>query len=272
LIDSIHVVYAELNSPEQLLSAKNRTFVCTLSDSSDSLQFLTSDILDSFTTAGGCVFVPQIKPDNLNFFRKIVHSKLKLTTPYQGETKHCVKAAVSWTLRDTPKDLIEYYDNILIPQPFEPNYDPLLTGITNDDLHWNGIDMFEYGIAIQGMSPVALSDSCSILMSNWKIDWSRPEYGGEYIHAGKDERRANWFLHRNAVLLKITNGNGYFLICQLDLPKGGEKGRRLMSQFLTGMGSAIERQTFFSSDHSILDFTEKNEQWQRFSKTPVKVD
>ena len=185
-----------------------------------------------------------------------------------------MKAAISWTRRDTPKDLIKYYDNILIPQPFEPNYDPLLTGISNNDLHWDGMDMFEYGVEIEGMNPVGLSDTCSILMSNWTIDWSRPEYGGDYIHAGKDERRVYWFLNRTAVTFKIKNGDGYFLICQLDLTNGGDKGRRLMSQLLTGMGVAIGQPTFFSSDHSMLDFTDKIKQCRRFSKTQLieKVD
>ncbi len=268
-IDSIAVIYDVLESSEQLLNSKDRTFLYNLSDSLTDLQILQTDVLDSFTTAGGKVFIPALSSENLEFARRLIHPKLNLTAPYQGETKHCVKAAISWTRRDTPKDFVEYYDNILVPQPFEPNYDPLLTGISNDDLHWDDIDMFEYGVEIEGMNPVALSDTCSILMSNWKIDWSRPEYGGEYIHAGKDERRANWFLNRNAVTLKIKNGDGYFLICQLDLPKGGKKGRRLMSQLLTGMGVAIGQHTFFSLDHSVFDFTDQMKQKHRFSETQL---
>jgi hypothetical protein len=185
-----------------------------------------AEALLSFADAGGQVFVQDVTETS-------GYSQLELTEPFLNEQSHCVKAATSWTLRDTPKDGVEYYKDIVIPQPFEPNYDPLLAGIANIDLHWDSTPMFEHGLA---------HPEGKILISNWRIDWSVPPFGGEYINTGKDMRRANWFLNRNAVLLRKPHGTGQLIFSKLNFHTGGAKGRRVLCQLLTNLGVSLDEE------------------------------
>ncbi|MFW5998585.1 MAG: glycoside hydrolase family 2 TIM barrel-domain containing protein [Halanaerobiaceae bacterium] len=209
------------------------------------IAFSYSREINKFLENQGKIMVLNINEKTLPQINKLVSKDLYLSEPYLGEQKNCIKAAISWTKRNTPAELIKYYDNTLIPQPFEPNKDRLLSGISNFDLNWEEEKIFEKGIKFTGINPVYAFSDYRIIISNWKIDWSRPVYGGEYIHEAKDIRRANWFLNRDPVVLKIRERNGYFLYNQMNILKGGDKGKRVTCQLLTGMKASIGNNTFF---------------------------
>lgn len=225
-----------------------------------------------FVKNGGKVWIQQITESSLPVFRYLVSDKLKLTDPFRLQRTHCVKAATSWTLNHTPKTLVEYYDGILIPQPFEPNFDPLLTGITNLDLSWDNKMMFNRGVEIEGMDPTNPLQKASILVSNWGIDWAQPDLFGEYIHEARDWQRATWFVNRDPVVLKVKHGLGDFLICQLDFSKGGEKGKRILSQLLNGLHCSIGVPTSFPAEKQVFDLSERIDQINRFEKTNFLLD
>lgn len=210
-------------------------------------------VLAAFAEAGGRVFVQELTPEAVDTFSHACGRPLELTEPYLGERHHCVKAATSWTLRKTPKDGVEYYEQIVIPQPFEPNYDPLLAGIANIDLQGTGEALFARGVKPKGFNPVGLTEDVRMLISNWRIDWSVPPAGGEYTNLGKDIRRANWFLNRDPVLLRVAHGTGMFLFCQIDLPQVDEGGLRLMRQLLTNLECSLGRPTHMPENVILFD-------------------
>jgi hypothetical protein len=226
-----------------------------------------SKVIRNFVTNGGHVLVSRMEENGLDVFKPLINDNLSLTEPFRNQRSHCVKAATSWTLRNTPANLVEYYDGVLIPQPFEPNLDPLLTGIANNDLQWSGTPMFDKGIEIKGMKLLDPTQDATILISNWQIDWSRPDLFGEYINEARDGQRAAWFVNRDAVVLKIKYGSGYFIINQLDFTKGGEKGARVLAQLLNGIGCSIGVPTNIPSQNIVFDNALNADQIKRFEST-----
>lgn len=222
------------------------------------------DKIKAFVSKGGKMMIMLANEDNLDFLSALTEKELRLTDPYLEERGSVIKAAISWTRKDTPLEYVRYYDSLLVHKAFETNYDPLLTGISNIDLAW-GTRMFNQGIEFEGLDPVRASDDYSILFSNWKIDWSRPKYGGEYIHESKDIRRANWFINRDPVLLKIAYGEGSFLISQLDFISAKEKSLDLARILLTNMGCGIGNETSFATNESTYQFEASQDQLQRFN-------
>jgi len=223
----------------------------------------------SFVRAGGRVFVYRIAAQCVSAFSSLVGRDIRLTDPFLEERSHCVKAAVSWARKDTPPDLVEYYDDILIPQPFEPNYDPLISGIANRDLTWGGATMFDQGVEIAGVDPVRASSDHSILISNWRNDWSRPAHDlyAEYTNGVRDMRQADWFINRDSVVLKINLGKGCFVISQLDFSAGGDPGKRVLCQLLTGLGCSLGGKNCIPADSQTFDQTSQSDQLARFAKT-----
>jgi len=224
------------------------------------------DVLGELLEGGRKVFVLGVTPQTVGFYGALLGVDLALTDPFLGETRHCVKAATSWTLADSPTDPVEYYDGVLLPQPFEPNYDPLISGIANRDLDWDGAEMFGQGIEITGMNPVDVDPSCRILVSNWRIDWSQTHFGGEYAQAGRDLRRARWFLNRDPVIFKVEKGAGSVVFCQLDLSAGGEKGARVVSHLLTGLGCSLGTETASAAPDDTFDMRAAEEQKERLAR------
>ncbi|HCD32310.1 MAG TPA: hypothetical protein DER01_07865, partial [Phycisphaerales bacterium] len=231
-----------------------------------SIQKVMDQNLNELVKEGSTLLICNINESSIDLIRKLTGQNLKLTQPYLDERKHCVKAAISWTKADTPNNLVEYYQGIMIPQPFETNHEPLLSGISNLDLNWDGQDMFEYGIEIKGKDPVRANDDYAILISNWKIDWSKPHWGGEYIHAAKDLKRADWFINRDPVVLRIKHGQGQIILCQLDFLHGNKKARRIMAQLLTNLNCSMGYPTNFASTDTTFDLSEKAKQIERFNQ------
>lgn len=219
----------------------------------------------SFEMAGGKVCVYQITDKTIDSYKKLISDSLTLTQPFLNEKAGCVKAATSWTLRNSPGTGVEYYDSVVIPQPFEPNYSPLLAGLSNITLNWNGKSMFGNGVKLNGISPVSVTDRFSVLVSNWRNDWSVPPFGAEYINEGKDMRQAMWYLNRDPVLASIKNGKGEYLLCQLDLMNGGTKAQTLMNQILTNWECAFRNDCSFPDKKDVFDFTANEDQRQRMA-------
>ena len=154
-----------------------------------------------------------------------------------GQRAYCIKAPVSWTRIDTPHQWVDYYDGVLVPYPFEPNYSPLLAGMANIDLEWNGKPMFTSGIEIEGMNPVSPGKDHQVLISNWHIgSESTNNLYGEMLNGVRDLRQNTWFVNRDPVLLEVSTNGSRALISQLDLTAGGEKSSRLMQTLLTNLG------------------------------------
>ena len=227
-----------------------------------------------FEANGGRVCVYQITESTLASYKKLISDSLIITKPFLNEKAGCVKAATSWTLRSTPKTGIEYYDSIVIPQPFEANYDPFLAGLSNITLNWNGKAMFDYGVKIKGISSVSINDNFRILVSNWRNDWSVPPFGAEYTNEGKDMRQAMWYLNRDPVLASVQQGKGEYMLCQLDLMKGGEKGLEIARHLLTNWECALTTDfggTYFPDKKDVFDFTAAADQKVRMAKVEQQI-
>ena len=216
-----------------------------------------------FAACGGSVLACGAAEETIQSLNRLCGLDLRLTNPFLGKQTHCIKAPVSWTWSDTPVRQAEYYQGVMVPEPFEPNLDPLLSGLVNRDLNWDGAEMFTQGIELAGMDPVRATEEVSILISNWHIDWSKPSWGGEYIHAGKDERRADWFINRDPVLLRVKSGQGSFVFCQLDLPAGDKKGRRVAGQLLTNLKCSLGAPGTFARDEQTFDLSARRDQLRR---------
>jgi hypothetical protein len=218
-----------------------------------------------FEANGGKVCIYQITDKTINSYKKLISNSLTITKPFLDEKASCVKAATSWTLRSSPKTGVEYYDSIVIPQPFEPNFDPFLSGLANITLNWNGKAMFDYGVKMNGISPVSVDDGFKILISNWRNDWSVPPFGAEYINEGKDMRQAMWYLNRDAVLASVKQGKGEYLLCQLNLINGGEKGFTIANQILTNWECSTSSVSYFPDKKDVFDFTANSDQKVRLT-------
>ncbi len=227
--------------------------------------------LKSYQENGGRVLVYQITDKTIDSYKKLIGDSLTITKPFLNERAGCVKAATSWTLKSTPKTGVEYYDSVVIPQPFESNYDPFLSGLSNITLNWNGKSMFDYGVKMKGISPVSVNDSFKILVSNWRNDWSVPPFGAEYINEGKDMRQAMWYLNRDPVLATVKQGKGEYLLCQLDLINGGEKGLTIASHILTNWECSVGGNTYFPDKKDVFDFTANEDQRVRMAKVEQQL-
>ncbi len=279
------VIYGESDYVDLINKAKNKAeTILTLNLSSlQKAQVLFLDArthsltdeevkaLKSFQANGGKVLVYQITDKTIDSYKKLIGDSLTITKPFLNEKAGCVKAATSWTLRSTPKKGVEYYDSVVIPQPFEPNYDPFLSGLSNITLNWNGKSMFDYGVKMKGISPVSVNDSFKILVSNWRNDWSVPPFGAEYINEGKDMRQAMWYLNRDPVLATVKQGKGEYLLCQLDLINGGEKGLTIANHILTNWECSVGGTTYFPDKKDVFDFTAAADQKLRLAKVEQQL-
>jgi hypothetical protein len=229
--------------------------------------------LKEFVNGGGMVFVVGTDGQGIELLRSLTGSPLKLTDPFLGVRDTCIKAPVSWTRRSTPPIQLEVYDGIMTRQSFEANYDPLISGIANRSLEWGGKQMFSQGIEIAGMDPVMASPDHSILISNWKVSLEQPfnSLFREYIHAVHDMRQNSWFVNRDPVLLRVNTGKGSWILCQLNLPSGGESGRLLATQILTNLRAPIGQRTRFQEDDRTFDPEPNREQLRRFAAMSGEV-
>jgi hypothetical protein len=197
----------------------------------------TEAALAAHLKSGGTVLFSQAGPETIGIVSKLTGKPLRLTEPFFGQRAYCIKAPVSWARVDTPHQWVDYYDGVLVPFPFEPNYSPLLAGMANYDLKWNGAQMFKHGIEVEGMNPVSPVNGDQILISNWHIG-SEPCNGlyGEMANGVRDMRQNTWFVNRDPVLLEVPANGGRALLSQLDLPAGGKKSARAMQTMLTNLG------------------------------------
>jgi hypothetical protein len=215
---------------------------------------------------GGTIFVDRLAPENRDKFSDIIGKKLLLTSPYREETNHVIKAAISYTRSHTPEEWVEYYDKYVIPQPFEANYHPLLSGISNWDLQFKG-KAFDWGIEVEGMNPIIPHEEVTMLLCNWRIDWSQPLYGGEYIQESKDIRRADWFINRNALLLEVMVGPGRIFFNQLDFTQSPDQGKAFFSKLFTHLGIPLGGKNFFND--SPYSNKKREDQIDRFKKRKI---
>lgn len=228
--------------------------------------------LAAFANQGGKLLFYQAEQPSMEAIRKVVSPDMELTEPYIGETSNCIKAATSWTLRTTPATPVEYYDGVVIPQPFEANYDPFLSGLSNITLNWGGNALFSKGIARKGVSPVTADSRFKILLSNWRNDWSIPPFGGEYINEGKDMRQALWYLNRNAVWASAQMGKGEAVFCQIHLMEDADKGTQLFRHLLTQWECPLDnKSTCFPAQSDLFDLSLAADQQNRLAEVEKQL-
>ena len=221
-----------------------------------------------YLQSGGQILFLGADENSIPALRSLTEQPLAVREPYLGVRTPCIKAAVSWTRRDTPKRYVQYYDKLLIPQPFEANYDPLLLGISNHDLAFQR-PMFDCGIEIEGMNAVFASPAYSILAAAHRIDWSQPKYGGEYIHLSKDIRRADWFLNRSPILFSVRVGAGNAIFCQIKLPAlddGTGRHLALGAKLLCNLHCTLAGDCRMPEDGAVCDLSVRREQYERFTR------
>jgi hypothetical protein len=218
----------------------------------------------NFLERGGQAVLMPVTDATVASLSTVTGLPLALTNPYLEERTHCVKAAVSWRRRDTPEDPVEYYDGVLIPQPFEPNLDPWLAGIANRDLQWNA-PMFEHGVEVSGADPVNVGERHCVLVTNWRNDWGVPKLGGEYPHEFRDMKQAHWFVNRDPVLLRLKTGRGNMLLSQLSIQANPEKAAALWRKLFTALGAALETATGLPDDAAEFDLAPAADQRRRLA-------
>lgn len=226
-----------------------------------------------YASDGGTVLFSPVTEDTLAEVQAITHrNELALTEPFFHETTTCIKAPVSWMREGTPETLVNYFEGIVLPYPFEPNLSPLLSGLANIDLNWGGQPMFERGVELKGMDPVMSVPGHNMLISNWHI-CSEPGMNlyGEMLNGARDLRQNAWFINRDAVVLQIHQGRGSFILNQLVLRAGDEASSRLMIQLLTNLGAPIAgtRAPVGEAKH---DLTRQEEQHARFARYAKQVE
>lgn len=230
-----------------------------------------SDLINHLDN-GGTVWISEVTPGSIDLVREICRKPLRLTEPYFGQRYRCIKAPVSWTRRGTPKQWVDYYNGILVPYPFEPNYNPLLAGIANFDLDWKKVAMFERGVEIEGMNPVSVCKDYQILISNWHIGAEGTDHlYGEQLNGVRDLRQNSWFVNRDPVVLELAVGTGRVIISQIDLDAGGEKAQRIMQTLLTNLGVSFGGAMLPSID-SVYDKGGRKNQIARFIMYDKQID
>lgn len=222
--------------------------------------------------AGGTVWFSEVTPNTINLVREICDRPLRLTEPFFGQRFYCIKAPVSWARVGSPHEWVDYYDGILAPYPFEPNFSPLLAGIANIDLDWKRTPMFAQGVEMEGMNPVSASADHQILISNWHIGSEGTHHlYGENLNGVRDLRQNSWFVNRDPVVLELDARKGRVIISQLDLAAGGEKSKRVMQTLLTNLGVSFAG-AMPASAEAIYSSELRNDQLERFALYDTQID
>lgn len=204
--------------------------------------------LNDFVTNGGKIMVNQINNNTIPNFSQVINQfSLSLRTP--AEKNRSVKCAVSWRHKNTPNDPVRYgYLNI--PQPFEMNPDELLAGLNNKDLDWTATQL-NYAIKITGKTYPDVNE----LIAPYRIDWNylesdRGEFSSPVI---RSKYQDGWFLNREPVLLKLKQGNGFWVINELLLENDAVKGKRVGNLLLTNLGASVgSTDTYYNLNYSII--------------------
>ena len=221
---------------------------------------------------GGTVWFSEVTPATIGLVREICGKPLRLTEPYFGQRFSCIKAPVSWARIGSPHAWVDYYDGILVPFPFEPNFNPLLAGVANLDLNWKGTPMFRQGVEVEGMNPVSASVDVQILMSNWHIGSETPAHlYGENLNGVRDLRQNSWFVNRDPVVLELTARGGRVLISQLDVQAGGAKVKRVMQTMLTNLGVSFAGAVPAPAE-AVYDSKSRKDQLARFAVYDTQID
>jgi hypothetical protein len=242
-------------------------------DARDAVQLAASKqrLIDNLKK-GGTVLFSEVTPETIETVREICGQPLRLTQPYFGQRYKCIKAPVSWARVGTPQQWVDYYDGILAPYPFEPNFSPLLAGIANLDLDWKRTPMFRQGIEVKGLNPVSVAADYQVLISNWHIGSETPDnLYGENLNGVRDLRQNSWFVNRDAVVMELAVGKGRVIISQLDLATGGEKARRLMQILLTNLGVSFGGAMPMPAE-KVYDSSGRKDQLARFAVYDQQID
>ncbi len=190
--------------------------------------------LNAFVNGGGKIMINQIASGTISAYSQVINQfTLALNTP--SEKTRCVKCAVSWLRKSSPKTVVRYgYLNI--PSPFEMNPDDLLMGINNKDLDWSAAEL-NNGIKATGKSYPQVSE----LIAPYRIDWATLKASfDKYTSPTMRARYQNdWMQSRQPVLLKLKQGSGFWLINEILLQNDAVKGKRVGNLLLTSLGASV---------------------------------
>lgn len=208
--------------------------------------------LNSFVTGGGKIMINQITSGTIASYNQIINQfSLALSTP--TERTRCVKCAVSWLRKNSPRELVRYgYLNI--PNPFEMNPDQLLMGINNRDLDWTATQL-NNGVKASGRTYPEVNE----LIAPYRIDWATMMADrGEFTSPVSRSRSLNdWFVNRTPVLLKLNQGSGFWLINEILLQGDAVRGRRVGNLLLTSLGASVGNTDIYYNLDSAITSTGK---------------
>ncbi len=206
----------------------------------------TVSALNTFVTGGGKVEICQITSGTMPSYSQIM-SQFTLTLSTPTEKTRCVKCAASWLRKSSPQDLVRYAF-INIPNCFEMNPDPLLTGISNQDLDWTATEL-NNGVKASGKAYPVVNE----LIAPYRIDWTTMEadHGEQTWPVNRSTMQNTWFVNRTPVLLKLNQGTGFWLINEILLQNDAVKGNRVGNLLLTSLGASVgSTDTYYNLDSS----------------------
>ncbi len=225
----------------------------------------SSTKLRGFVEGGGKVMVCRVGNATEGAYRGLLPVSIQLAAPSQ--TTRCIKSARGWRTKTTTREPVRF-GTITIPPSWEPNPDRLLLGISNKDLDWTS-DIIE-----QGVVPAKVDESVNILIAPRAPILSA--IPGERTYHGKEHARCryqnDWYADRKPALLKIEQGEGFWLLNQLLLDGDSERGTRLASLLLTTLGSSIgDNETYYNLDHALPARAQATNPTRRGMSRPLRT-
>jgi beta-galactosidase len=204
--------------------------------------------LTAFVNNGGKVMVCQVTSSTVGSYNTLIGAyPLTLSTP--TEKQRCIKCAVTWRHKTTTTDPVRYgYLNF--QPPFEPDTDALLLGLNNKDFDWTTNEL-NNAVKAAGSYP-----NVNELIAPRRIDWAT-------LVANHDEKSSpvqrakyqdDWYINRTPVLVKLKQGNGFWLINEILLESGGAGGKRIGNLLLTNLGASVgSTNTYYNLSYSLLN-------------------
>ena len=121
-------------------------------------------------------------------------------------------------------------------------------GISNTDLNWTN------DIIDNGAVPATVNTNVTILIAPRKpmlehMPTEKSEHGKQHARC---RYQNDWYENRIPALLKLRQGKGFWLINQLLLHNDKERGTRIGSLLLTGLGASIGvEETYYNVDIAV---------------------
>ncbi len=246
--DGLGLYYEQLD-PGALPDLSSFSLLLVDGSSSSAASAGNEAALSAFVNGGGRVLVWGLTGANAAAFNKLFPHQVTVQPADAGAEKRAVKCALTWRRHDTG-DILTRYGCINIPYPFEYNPDPLLLGLNNKDLYWDGTRIADNGLRYSGTYRSTYPDIVPLAALRDE-DY---HHSGGWAHLGPDaaQKWNTWLRDRQSVLLRLNEGEGCWVINQMNLHQGGDKGKRIASLLLTSLGATLgDTPTYYNTHYSV---------------------